>query len=559
MSNKDSYTGSRRDGDRYLSSDRHILRDRYPRQRDPRDLGPGEREHLRERDTRGVDPRMSRYNDYREPNFRERRYGNGNQYNRGRPYEKYNPRRDNNRHRGDHRREKQDNHFNPDASLTKEEKVAKYEKILIEHLKYPTLSTFPIKDSQWGIRPKGFEDVTAQRAKLSGLFPLPGSQAAEPAKLDAIEKGSAKSDVLLSTSKIDPIDSRHSRTVIVTNIDFLKVDYLKLADYINKLLCSADLEGTFLDDNIELKKKAKDGKSLIIQFKSSQCATFALTMNGKDIPIEQISQNETSETVVLSLERPGEYVVQCLPPYSLEATDIDDEVIDSPRKVTLFVDPLVTETMLLDNLQKIAKVKAFKLVRAVGTKESLGVAFVEFYISSKECTNTKSALKLIGTYVEEAKKLDIVSKIEFSCIKIGENYTSLTSIQDCPIDFKTLKSLVRNEYVQFHPKLKVIQLINIVTIEDLCNDETYKFIYLDIFEEAKTFGTVLSLKIPKPSYKKSPGVEEVIEPGVGKVFVEYEDEKTALSAIMGLAGRSYNDRTVLCAFFNHEDYIRGLF
>lgn len=557
MSNEYPYSGANRDRRGYLENYGGNLGDRPPRNREYREYDSKERE-MRTRDTRGPDPRARRYNDYRQDPYRDQRYGDRGYNQRGRLNDKYVPRRDKYNNRGDFRHEKRES-LNSDASLTKDEKIAKYEKVLVDLLKYPAVNLFPVENSQWGVRPKGFEEVTAQRAKLSGLFPLPGSShPSENPKLDvALKEGSAKSDVLLSTSKIDPLDSKNSRTVIVTGVDFLKVAHSKISDYIDKYVCSADLEGTFLDSNIEKTQKTLDNSGVVIQFKTSICATLAVTLDGKNVPPEQLGTDSTDGSI-LRVERPGEYVVQCLPPYSSTSDDIDENVVDSPRKLTVFVDSLVTESALLDSLQTVAKVKSFKLLRAVGTKEALGVAFVEFYVNPKENPNTKTALNLITNYALQAKKLDIINDIKFSCINVGQNGSTETSIQDCPIDFKTLKAMVRNEYVQFHPKLKVIQLINIATPAELFDEETYKFMTEDILEEAKTFGNVVSLKIPKPNSEPLPAIQLENEPGVGKVFIEFEDEKTALNAIMGMAGRSYNDRTIICAFYSHSDYVRGL-
>lgn len=559
MSNEYSYSGPNRDRRAFLDNYGGSQGDRPPQNREYREYDPKDRE-MRTRDTRGPDPRARRYNDYREDNYRDKRYGDRGYNQRGRQNDKYIPRRDKYPNRGNFRREKKEFHVNPDDSLTKEEQIVKYEKILIDLLKYPTVNAFPVPDSQWGARPKGFEEVTAQRAKLSGLFPLPGSShPSDDPKLDvALKEGSMKADVLLSTSKIDPLDSKNSHRVIVSGVDFLRVPHSKVSDYIDKCICSADLEGTFLDTNVEKTQKTLDNTGVIIQFKSNACATFAMTMDGKTVSFDQLGILEIIGDFVLRIERPGEYVVQCLPPYSSEGDDVGEYVVDSPRKLTVFIDTLVTESALLEALQTVAKVKAFKLLRAVGTKEALGVAFVEFYVNPKECPNTKTALKLITNYVQRTRELDIVLDAKFSCLTVGENNITETSIQDCPIDFKTLKAMVRNEYVQFHPKLKVVQLINMVTPTELYDDETYKFMAHDILEEAKTFGTVVSLKMPKPESEPLPGIQSINEPGVGKVFIEFEDEKIALNAIMGLAGRSYNDRTVICAFYSHSDYLKGL-
>lgn len=570
---KDSY-GPPRGGDSYSSnyvarSGRYEPRhgDRDPRDRDPRDRDPGdrdprERDHRdRVRETRGPDPRARRDNRY--DNYRD---GYDSRENKSRYNGSRNRTDDRNAYnRNDHGRERrpivQDTPVDPDAGLSKEDLITKYENKLKGLVKYAAMEVFPVASSQWGSKPKGFENVTAQRAKLSGLFPLPGSP--RPIDLTKVEgtlqDGMAESGVLLGASKIDPADSRNSCIVIAKEIDFLQVDHMKVAEYFNKFLCSVDLKGTDISNNIEKKRKARDNHSMIIEFKNNTCATLALTLEGKRVPGADVCLNELNvpEDITLKLERPGEYVVQCLPPYDSES-DIADEVKDSPRKLTLYVDKSATETTLTNALSSVAKLRAFQLLREVGTKELTGIAYVEFFVDPKRYPNTKGALKLISDYVDETKELEMVNDVEFSCIKISPDKGIETSIQDCPIDFKTLRALVRNEYVPFHPKLKVIQLINAVIAADLTNEDTYNFIKQDILEEAKQFGSVVSWRIPRPPKDFTPGLQQLTQQGLGKVYIEFEDEKIALGALMGLAGRSYNDRTVLCAFYSHEDYLLGL-
>lgn len=522
-----------------------------------RDLEP------RERDTRGLDLRVRReWNNggrERERDHRDRRYNNsgppGRQLNERRPY-----RYQDDRGTRDQRREQVSSEppVDPDSKLSKEELITKYERRLAGLLRVPIIDKFPIIGSQWGTKPKGFEKVTAQRAKLSGLFPLPGSpRPVDVTKLEGLLKdGCTENGILVASSKIDPLDSRNSCIVIIEGIDFLKVDHLVVAEYINKYIGSADLKGVSLGSNIERKRKTKDDHKLIIEFKSSTAATLALTLDGQSIPAHNFN---SKEDVLLKISRPGEYVVQCLPPYKGQKDDIDEEVLDSPRKITLIIDKSATESSITDELTKIAPLRAFQFLREVGTKEPMGVAFVEFYIDPKEFPNTKSALKQTMEYLKQTEALNVVEHARFSCLKVSEENVIETSIQDCPIELKTLRGLVRNEYVAFHPKLKVIQLINTVTAADLIEDESFKFIEQDIYQEASSFGKVISMKIPRPPHDYSPGILQLTQPGIGKVYIEFENEKVALGALMSMAGRTYNDRTVLCAFYSYQDYANGLF
>lgn len=524
-------------------------RERDPRDRDPRELRDRNGDKGRGRFDREFGQDRDKRNNYRS-------HDNRND-------DRYRPRNDRNgyRNQGSRYRDTEKN-IDPDAGLTKEQKIEKYERRLASLMAYPVIEKLPVLGSQWGVKPKGLENVTAQRAKLSGLFPLPGApRAAEDAKIGDLLKDSSESGVLMAKSKIDPLDSRNSCIIIAKGLDFSKVAYLKVADLFDQFLRSVDLKGVTLNTNYEKLKKTKDDTALIIEFKTSVAATLALALDEKEIPASSVAHDglQTSGSLKLSLSRPGEYVVQCLPPYESGDDELKDEVIDSPRKLTIQVDKTTTESQLQDALTEIAPLRAFKLLREVGTKESVGLAFVEFFIDPKIDPKTSDAVKLVSQYAAAARQLPMIKNVTFSCIKVSELGDIKTSIQDCPIELKTLRSMVRNEYVKYHPKLTVIQIINAVTPNDLLDDVNFRFIHHDIKEEAEIFGKVLSLRIPRPPHDYTPGMQlHVSQPGLGKVYVEFEDDKAALNAIMGLSGRSYNDRTVICAFYSHHDYLCGL-
>ena len=133
-----------------------------------------------------------------------------------------------------------------------------------------------------------------------------------------------------------------------------------------------------------------------------------------------------------------------------------------------------------------------------------------------------------------------------------------TGIENCPMDLESLKAMVNGDYVTNHSKSKVIQLINCVTTLDLLDQDKFNFIQQDILHECRKFGDVVSIKIPRPKRDSSHSAAGSTGSGFGKIYVEFLDPQQALNAIMGLAGRQYNEKTVICAFHSHEDYTDGL-
>lgn len=65
----------------------------------------------------------------------------------------------------------------------------------------------------------------------------------------------------------------------------------------------------------------------------------------------------------------------------------------------------------------------------------------------------------------------------------------------------------------------------------------------DVQEECEKFGTILSLKIPRPVGGSRQSA------GVGKIFIKFETPEFATKALRALAGRKFADRTVVTTYF----------
>ena len=66
----------------------------------------------------------------------------------------------------------------------------------------------------------------------------------------------------------------------------------------------------------------------------------------------------------------------------------------------------------------------------------------------------------------------------------------------------------------------------------------------DIQEECEKYGKVIEMKIPRPSGGSRQSN------GVGKIFIKYESTDGARKALQALAGRKFQDRTVVTTYFS---------
>ena len=90
---------------------------------------------------------------------------------------------------------------------------------------------------------------------------------------------------------------------------------------------------------------------------------------------------------------------------------------------------------------------------------------------------------------------------------------------------------------------RVIQFINMISYEDLLEEDEIIRVKDDILQECKSFGEIISIEIPKPDDN---GVATF---GVAKIFVKLNHIIAAKQARYRISGRKYNGRTVVVSFY----------
>jgi len=95
---------------------------------------------------------------------------------------------------------------------------------------------------------------------------------------------------------------------------------------------------------------------------------------------------------------------------------------------------------------------------------------------------------------------------------------------------------------------KVLCLKNMLTEDELKDDEEFGEIKEEMMEECGKHGKITSMEIPRPA---SDGTEVA---GLSNVYVEYEEESSASTALSVLQGRSFGGNVVECSYFDVEKY-----
>ncbi len=289
----------RDDRDRDRNDDRDRNRDHTDRRRDrDRDRDRDRPDRRRERDRYDRDRRENRDRD-RDRDRNRDRYRRDRRDDRGHDRDRYRE-RERERERDDPR-ERRDSR----SSRRRREKTPDLTDIV------------PINERKrrmklWDVKPKGYELVSAERAKLSGLFPLPGyPRPIDYSKLEGFVEGitarpgqnsrsNANAEAYLKLN-----NSTNSKRVLITGIDFEINAPTLIIDYLNNFLGDIPIEHDSKDNISETDPiitnfhLSSDKKTFIVDFKSYQYATIVVSMDTYKI----------SENIIMLVKRPEEYVV----------------------------------------------------------------------------------------------------------------------------------------------------------------------------------------------------------------------------------------------------------
>ncbi|TRY71873.1 hypothetical protein TCAL_03393 [Tigriopus californicus] len=243
----------------------------------------------------------------------------------------------------------------------------------------------------------------------------------------------------------------------------------------------------------------------------------------------------------LKLRRPHDY--QPMPgqtenPHFNVPGVVSTVVPDSPHKVFLGGLPnYLNEDQVKELLTSFGQLRAFNLVKDSATGLSKGYAFCEYV----DVSITDQAIAGLNGMQLGDKKL-IVQRAS-----VGAKNAAAMNVAPVQIQVPGMSGVSGPGSAT-----EVLCLLNMVTPDELTDEEEYDDILEDIREECSKLGAVRSIEIPRPV----PGVEV---PGCGKVFVEFASISECQKAQHALTGRKFSNRVVVTSYFEPDKYHRREF
>ncbi|KAH7328850.1 hypothetical protein B0I35DRAFT_473513 [Stachybotrys elegans] len=390
--------------------------------------------------------------------------------------------------------------------------------------------------TQWDIKPPGYDMVTAEQAKLSGMFPLPGAprqQPMDPTKLQAFMNQPGGQ---VSSAGLKANNSRQSKRLVVSNLPHDSTEE-SVMSFFNLQLNGLNVIETH--DPCVLCQFSSDQTFAILEFKNPSEATVALALDGISMVADDAANGAANgEAHGLQIRRPKDYVMPALPDEMAYDPDVVSNVVpDTVNKISITNIPtFLTDEQVIELLAAFGKPKSFILVKDRSTEESRGIAFAEYVepgVANQPALETLNGMEVGG------------NKLKAQKASIGP-----TQVANFDVGITAISGLASQSAGEIEQS-SVLQLLNMVTAEELMDNDDYEEICEDVRDECGKYGKIVELKIPRPSGGSRQSA------GVGKIFVKFDSKESSTKALNALAGRKFADRTVVTTYFPEENFDVG--
>lgn len=390
--------------------------------------------------------------------------------------------------------------------------------------------------SLWDTAPVQFQGISALEAKTTGLFTYGPGRVPPPAHL-----GIPATFVAGAFPPSNPV--RQNNRLYIGGIKE-DMQEQQIQDFFNNLMKEKGMaDGK--EDPVKQCQINNDRNFAFIELHTPEQATAALELDG--VVLDGAS---------LRVRRPKDYA-GIDPLLQTFNGVVAPSVADSPNK--LFIGGIPTylnDEQVMELLKSFGELKSFNLV-----KESAGVSKGFAFAEYLDPEVTDMAIQGLHNFSLGDRNL-VVQRAA-----VGRNTGVNAPIPGSAAYLsQAIPHLMQNNADA--PSSRVMLLLNMVTPEELYNDDDYNDIIEDINEECSKYGEIEGVRIPRPvpKSKKWESTEAAAataernkrtddEAGVGRVYVMYKDVESTKKAMNAIGGRQFAGRTILVANVPEEEFL----
>ncbi|KAH0909241.1 hypothetical protein HID58_032562 [Brassica napus] len=283
-------------------------------------------------------------------------------------------------------------------------------------------------------------------------------------------------------------------------------------------------------------------KFAFVEMRSVQEASNAMTLDGiifEGAPVKVRRPSDYNPALAATLG-PS----QPIPNLNLAAVGLTPGgagALEGPDR--LFVGGLpyyIPESQIRELLESLGALKGFDLVRDRETGNSKGYAFCAY----QDPAVTDIACAALNGITMGDKTLCVRRANQGANQTKPEQESVLLHAQQ-QVAFQ---KIMLQQGTAAAAATKVVCLTQVVTEDELRNDEEYEDIVVDMRDEGGKFGALTKVVIPRPSSNGEP------VQGVGKVFLEYSETESSSRARNGMNGRKFGGNEVVAVFYPEDKF-----
>lgn len=196
------------------------------------------------------------------------------------------------------------------------------------------------------------------------------------------------------------------------------------------------------------------------------------------------------------------------------------------------------EQQVRDILSVVGKIKDLQFITDPNTGKYKGECYVQY---EREEDSRKAETTLMGMNIQDAYLH--VKKVQSTTTLQTEGYGGIGD-----------GSMARNQEAEPSPCLV---LTNLLIPEQITDYNEYIDVEDETFDEMEQYGKVAQVITPRPSSNYRPG--QALEPGVGKVYVRFENITDAQVGKKAMTGRRFEGRIVGADFYPEDKFKKGEF
>lgn len=282
----------------------------------------------------------------------------------------------------------------------------------------------------------------------------------DPSRLQAFMNNSAGQ---ADTASLTPTQARQSKRLFVFNLPS-DAKNESVTEFFNLQLNGLNTVSAV--DPCLSSQISDDHSFALLEFKSPKDATMALALDG--IAMEDNDRMDTSngasngDTNGLKIRRPKDYIVPAVSAPAEGGEGVVSNIVeDTQNKLCISNIPVyLTEEQVTELLGTFGTLKAFVLVKDIGTEQSRGIAFCEYAESSStdEAIEGLNGMELGDQHLKITRAS--IGMTQAAGLESGINAIGMLA--------GTTSTTSRTD------NSRVIQLLNMVTTDELMDNEEYE-------------------------------------------------------------------------------------